>query len=143
MWVSASLWVSRPLHGSWTSPTHSPLPNGSFPSLVHHPWASTYQPCMSFILHGNLASHRCLAPLVVILLCCAFFQDSLCGLLWALLCVVYCLYSNYEIDLSLLHLQKGSKYTPYSCSNFKRNLDNLATSFASHHHWLYYHLLGR
>ena len=140
--VSTSLWVSRPLHGSWKSHTHSPLPNEFFPLLVHHPLASTCQLHTSFI-HGNLTLHHCLAPLVVILLCCAFFQDSLCGLLWALLCVVYCLYSNYEIDLSLLHLQKGSKYTPYSCSNFKRNLDNLATSFASHHHWLYYHLLGR
>ena len=112
IWVSTSLWVSRPLHGSWKNHNHSPLPNGFFSSLVHHPLASTYQLHMSFI-HRNLTLHHCLAPLAVVLLCCAFFQDSLCGLLWALLCVVYHLCSNYEIDPSLLHLQKGSKYTLY------------------------------
>ena len=62
MWVFASLWVSRPLHRLWTSPTHSPLLNELFPSLVHHPWASTCQPCKSFILYGNLVPHFCLAP---------------------------------------------------------------------------------
>ena len=37
---SASLWASRPLCGPWTSPTHSPLPNGLFTSSARHPWVS-------------------------------------------------------------------------------------------------------
>ena len=60
MWVSASLWASRPFYGPWTSPTHSPLPNGLFTSSMHHPWVSrtpsmgtTCQPHTH--IHGNPA----------------------------------------------------------------------------------------
>ena len=72
VWVSVFLCVIRSFHGSWTGPTCSPLPNGLFCSLVHHPWASMCQPHTSFILHGNLTPHCCLAPLAIILLCWAF-----------------------------------------------------------------------
>ena len=53
--------------------------------------------------NGNLASHRCLAPLTIILLYWVFFQDCLCGLLWALYGAIYHFRSNCERDPSLLH----------------------------------------
>ena len=60
VWVSASLWASRPLYGPWTSPTHSPLPNGLFTSSMHHPrfsptpsMGTTCQPRTH--IHGNPA----------------------------------------------------------------------------------------
>ena len=110
MRVFASLWASRPLCEPWTSPTLSPLPNRSFPSLVHHPWASMYQPCMSFILHGNLASYRCLAPLAIILICWVLFKIIFVGFM-GLLCSIYHVPASTVKGPALLHLQKGFKYT--------------------------------
>jgi len=98
MWAFASLWASRPLCGPWTSLTHSPLPNGPFPSLVHHPWASKCQFRTSFILHGNLAPHRCLAPLAIIVLCWAL-PKIVCVAFMGLLGAIYYPYSNCEMDL--------------------------------------------
>ena len=83
---------------------------GFFPSPVHNPWASTCHSRTSFI-HGNLAPHRCLAPLTIILICWPFFQDYLCRLLFILLHTIYRVCSNCERDSSQLHLWKGSKYT--------------------------------
>ena len=53
--------------------------------------------------HCCLAPHRCLAPLKIILLYWVFFQDCLCGLLWALYAAIYHFRSNCERDPSLLH----------------------------------------
>ena len=61
MWVSASLWASRPLCRPWTSPTHSPLPNGFFTSLVHHPWVSR-TPSIGTTCQPRMHIHRNLAP---------------------------------------------------------------------------------
>ena len=83
---------------------------GFFPSLMHHPSTSTCHPRTSFI-YGNLAPHHCLAPLAIIFIRWAYFQDYLCGLLFILLHTIYCVWSNCERDPSLLHLWKGSKYT--------------------------------
>ena len=131
MWVFASMWVSRPLCGPWTSLTLSPLPNEPLPSLVHHLWASTCQPCTSFILHGNLASHRCLAPLAIILISWTF-SKIVCVAFMGLLGIIYRPRPNYKRDSSaLLHLRKGFKYTPCSRSKCGRNLVNLA-SFIPH-----------
>ena len=91
MWISASLWVPRPLRKHWMSPTYSPLPYGAFSSsnhhhgpLVCHPWKPRVNPARTSIetpyvhIHGNLVSHRYLASLVT-LLCWIFSQDRLCG----------------------------------------------------------------
>ena len=82
MWVSASLWASRPLCGSWTSPTHSPLPNGLFTSSTHHPWEPRVNPTRTsmgtpyILVHGSLAPHHYLASLAIFLF---FFPPrSLC-----------------------------------------------------------------
>ena len=145
MWVSASLWVSRPLRGLLTSPTHSPspLPNGLFLSLVHHPWAFMCPPRTSFILHGNLALHYCLAPLAIIHLCWPFFQDHLCRLLWAWLVqyTVHALTLKGTYPCSICE-RASSTRTPFPLQLWKEPyyLSNLAT-FAQHHHVLWYHLL--
>ena len=112
MWVSASLWVSRPLCGPWISSTRPPLPNGLFLSLVCHPWAFMCQPCTSFILHGNLAPHRCLAPLAIILICWAFSKIICVGFL-GLLGIIYHPYSNCERDPSYSICERDSStHTP-------------------------------
>ena len=134
VWVSASLWASRPFCGPWISPTCSPLPNELFPSLVHHPWAFMCQPYTSFILHGNLTPHCCLAPLAIILLCWAFSKIVCVGFM-GLLGVIYRPCFNYKRDLPCSICERFQVHTPHSCSNCKRSLDNLAT-FAPHHHGL-------
>ena len=93
----------------WTSPTHFPLPNELFPSLVHCPWTSMCQPRTSFILYGNLALHHYLAPLAIILLCWAFSKIVYIGFM-GLLCAIYHPRSNCE-GTRLLHLWKGFKCT--------------------------------
>ena len=110
MWVFASLWDSRPLCGSWTSPTHSPLPNRHFPSLVHHPWASNcqlstffyplWEPCTS-LLSSTIGNN---IPLLGI------FQDRLWGLYRLAWCNILFLLQLWK-GPALLHLQKGFKYT--------------------------------
>ena len=128
-------WESLPLYEPWTSPTHFPLPNGPFPSLVHHPWASTCQSRTSFILHGNLTPHCCLAPLAIILICWAF-KRSFVWVLWACL-VQSTMLAPTTKGICLAPFVKGLQvcHTPCSYSNFKRNLINLA-SFVSHYRGL-------
>ena len=99
VWVSVYLWVSSPHNGPWTSLICSPLPNGFFPSLVHYPWAFTYQLHTSFILHTNLTPYCCLAPLAIILLCWAFSKIVCVGFV-GLLSAIYCLRSNCKRDPS-------------------------------------------
>ena len=130
VWVSASLWASRPLYGPWTSPTHSPLPSGLFTSSMHHPWVSrtpfigtTCQPTRTSMgtphvyVHGNLTPHHYLAPLVIFLC-------------WAFLFFLF--FSRIFV-----------------CGPFRLFLSPLGrdhehiTTFAAHHHGLWYHLLGR
>ena len=65
--------------------------------LMHHPWAFMCQPRTSFILLGNLASHRCLAPLAIILLSWTFFKIVCVGFM-GLLGAIYCPHSNCERD---------------------------------------------
>ena len=66
------------VHGTpCVNPT--PLPNGHFPSLVHHPCDCTCQSRTSFILYGNLTPHHYLALLAIILLCWAFFKIVCAG----------------------------------------------------------------
>ena len=91
MGFKTSLWTMN------KSYSLSLLPNGPFPSLVHHPWASTCQPRMSFILYGNLASHRCLTPLAIILICWTFSKIVCVGFM-GLLGAIYRPYSNYKKD---------------------------------------------
>ena len=151
MWASASLWASRPLCGPWTSPTHSPLPNGPFPSLVHHPWASTCQSHTSFILNRNLAPHRCLVPLTIILP----VRPSPRSLLWALwVCLVQ--YTILAPTVKKTRLAPTTKKTcpiPFA-KGFQVHtppvpiLTAKGTSITlpplpPHHHRLWYHLLGR
>ena len=113
VWVSAFLWISRPLCGSWTSLTCFPLPNGHFPSLVHHPWASTCQSHTTFILHGNLAQHHCLVPLAIILLCWAF-SKIVCVNFMGLLGAIYHPCSNCKRDLPCSICKRASStYTPF------------------------------
>ena len=115
MWVSTSLWVSRPLCRLWTSPTYSPLLNELFPSLVHHPWASTCQSYKSFILYRNLTPHCCLAPNGTHL---APFAKVL--------------QYTHPIPTPTAHPTQFAKgfqvHAPQSYSNCWRNLDNLVTS---------------
>ena len=99
MWVSTSLWASRPLHGSWKSSTRSLLPNELFPSLMHHPWTSTCQHHMSFILHWNLAPYHCLAQLAIILICWVFLK-IVCVVFMGLLGAIYLPYSICEMTSS-------------------------------------------
>ena len=128
MWVSASLWGSRPLYQPWTSPTHSPLPNGLFISSMHHPWVSrtpsmgtTCRPRMH--IHGNLAPHHYLAPLAIFLC-------------WAFLFFLFFLGSLFVGHLDFLCPRwVGTINTSPPSSHI--------TTFAAHHHGLWYHLLGR
>ena len=96
-----------------------------------HPWETG----LHFNVHGNLAPHHDLAPLIILSLLGLFsglFVWAFMGLFGA----IYHLCFNYERDPSLLHMQKGSKYThPRPCSNYKMKLNNLVT-FATHHHKL-------
>jgi len=118
-----------------TSPTHSPLPNGPFPSLGHHPWASTCQSRTSFILHENLTLHCCLASLAIILICWAF-ERSFVWALWA--CLVQSTMpalTTKGTHPALFAKGLQVRSTPRSRSNCKRNLVNLA-SFVSHYHGL-------
>ena len=122
---SASLWVSRPLCGPWTSPTHSLLPNGLFTLSARHPWVSRTpsmgtmcQPARTSMgtpyvhVHRNLAPHHYLAPLAIFL-CWAFLSKIfICG----------------PFRLSLSPLDRDHEHL---------------TTFATHHHGLWYHLLGR
>ena len=93
----------------WTSSTRSPLPNECFLSLVHHLWAFMYQPCMSFILHGNLVPHHYLASLAIILFCWPFPRSFMgfYGLTW------YNILSLLQLEKgpALLHLWNSFKYT--------------------------------
>ena len=85
---SVSLWASRPLYGSWISPTHSPLPNGFslhqrviHGSLIRHQWEPYVNPARTSMetpyvhVHRNLAPHHYLTPLAIFL-CWAFFLFS-------------------------------------------------------------------
>ena len=115
---------------SWTSPTHSPLPNGLFTSSMHYPWVSRtpsmgtpYQPRMH--IHGNparlcpweprttpLFSTISNIPLLGFSFLSFFFRIFVCG----------------PFRLSLSPLGRDHKHI---------------TTFATHHHGLWYHLLGK
>ena len=137
VWVSTSLWVSRPLCGPWTSPQdlfvgheqvllispclmgfsfHQRIIHGS---LVRHPWEPRVNPAHTSMgtphihVHENLAPHHYLAPLAIFF-CWAFLFFSkifVCG--------------PFRLSLSLL----------------SRDYKHL-TTFAARHHGLWYYLLG-
>lgn len=117
----------RPFCGLWTSSTHSLLSNELFRSLMYHPWASMCQLHTSF-MHGNLALHRCLVPLTIILLYWVFFLKSF---VWAFMGLVWCnIPSSFYLRKRpiLAPLAKELQiHTSRSHSNYERNLDNLAT----------------
>ena len=126
MWVFDSLWVSRPLRGPWTSSTHFSFPHKPFPLLVHHPWASTCQPCKSFILHGNLVPHHCLTPLAIILLCWAFSKIICVGFM-GLIGAIYRPTSIVKRTRPTQFAKGLQVHTLCFCSNCKRNLNNFVT----------------
>ena len=70
------------------------------------------QPHISFILHENLAPHRCLAPLAIILICWAFSKIICVGFM-GLLGIIYHPYSNCERDPSYSICERDSStHTP-------------------------------
>ena len=87
VWVFASLWPSRPLYVGHEQILLTPLCLIGFSlhqciihgSLVRHPWEPHVNPACTFMgtphvhVHGNLAPHHYLAPLVIF-----FFPRFLC-----------------------------------------------------------------
>ena len=94
-------------------------------SLVRHPWeprvnlARTSMGTPHVYVHGNLASHHYFAPLAIFL-CWAFFFFSFFFFSRIFVC------EPFRLSLSLLG----------------RDHEHI-TTFAAHHHGLWYHLLGR
>ena len=114
MWVSISLWVSRPLYGPWTSSSCFPLPNGLFHLLVHHQWAFTCQFHTSFYppwKPRTVAPHHFLAPFATHPLL-GLFQDHLCGLYGLSYCNILSPLQPRK-GPTLLYFQKGFKYTHF------------------------------
>ena len=129
MWVSASLWASRPLYGPWTSPTHSLLPNGLFTSSMHHPWVSR-TPSMGTMCQPRTHIHENPARL------CPWEPRTT---------PLFSTISNKSL-LGFSFLSFFSRI--FVCGPFRLSLSPLGrdhehiTTFAAYHHGLWYHCLG-
>ena len=104
--------------------------------IIHGPLHFNSQHCISFIFHGNLTPHCCLAPLAIILLCWAFSNIVCVGFMGLLYAIYRPHFNSKRNSYVLAPFTKGFQvHTSRSCSNYERNLNNLAT-FTPHNHGL-------